>query len=157
MAKRLRFTGKNPLPSLADDYPNWENAYDEEGSPGQDETTLRPADNQKTIDDMVSFTAADALLANGTTLPAWLYVVRGELGDVHVYPDPKKDEVWAVRFDSRVQNWVAQNQAWLLQIPGIVRVPVNDSAVFPVRITSRLPLQRTGSVIAVEIAQPVEP
>ena len=65
MEERLRFTGNNPPVGLWPRYPNWQNAYDEEGVPGQDETTLRPADNQQVIDDDVSFSAGDAALANG--------------------------------------------------------------------------------------------
>ena len=48
---------------------------------------LCPADNQQTIDDEVSFTAGDAVLANGQIVPAMLGVLSGELGWVYVYPD----------------------------------------------------------------------
>src|SRR5262245_52114629 len=53
MEERLRFTGENPPLSLWARFPNWQNAIEEETFPGQDETTLRPADNQQTIDDEV--------------------------------------------------------------------------------------------------------
>jgi hypothetical protein len=48
---RLQFTGENPPVRLWPRFPNRQNANQEEGLPGQDETTRRPADNQETIDD----------------------------------------------------------------------------------------------------------
>ncbi len=82
--ERLRFTGQAPPPGLLERYPNWQNAYEEEGMPEQDETTLRPADNQSTIDDIVSCTAGDAIFASGQRLPALLVVLCGELAVVNV-------------------------------------------------------------------------
>jgi hypothetical protein len=49
------------------------------------------------------------------------------------------------------QRWMAMNDDWFLQGGGVMRVPVGDSAVFPIRVTSRLPFQRTGEIIAIEI------
>jgi hypothetical protein len=54
----LRFTGEWPPQSLWSKYPNWEYALDEEDEPGQDETTLRPSENQSNIDDDVAFEGA---------------------------------------------------------------------------------------------------
>jgi hypothetical protein len=49
MHTRLRFTGQNPPPELWREYPNWRNAYGEEGEEGQDETTLLPDEVQTHI------------------------------------------------------------------------------------------------------------
>jgi hypothetical protein len=152
--ERLRFTGENPPVRLWPRFPNWQNAYEEEGMPGQDETTLRPADNQESIDDDVSFTAGDAILPNGQVVPAMLGVLSGELGWVYVYPDPAQDICWMLSFHVPSQRWVAMNDDWFLQSGGVVRVPVRGSTVFPIRVTSRLPLQRSGEVIAQEIDDP---
>lgn len=135
-------------------FPNWQNAYEEEGFPDQDETTLRPADNQETIDDDVTFTAGDALLANGQTVPAMLSMLSCELGWIYVYPYPSKDICWVLSFHVPSQRWTAMNDDWFLQSGGLVRVPVENSSVFPIRVTSRLPLQRTGEIIALEIESP---
>ena len=151
MEERFRFTGENPPPGLWARFPNWQNAYEEEGSPGQDETTLRPADNQQTIDDDVSFTAGDAIFANGQPAPALLGLLCGELDWVYVYPRPEQDECWVLGYDVPSQRWVAKNEDWFLRGKGILRTPVEASGVFPLRIISRLPLQRSGRIIAVEI------
>jgi hypothetical protein len=151
MEERFRFTGENPPPSLWARFPNWQNAYEEEGLPGQDETTLRPADNQQTIDDDVSFTAGDVIFANGQPARALLGLLCGELDWVYVYPRPEQDECWVLGYDVPSQRWVAKNEDWFLRGKGILRTPVEDLGVFPLRIVSRLPLQRSGRIIVVEI------
>lgn len=154
MEERHRFTGENPPVHLWDRFPNWQNAYEEEGLPDQDETTLRPADNQQSIDDEVSFTAGNAVLADGQTVPALLVVMSGELDAVHVYPDPSQDDCWIVSFDVPSGRWRAMNDDWFLETDGVIRVPVGNAAVFPLRVSSRLPLQHTGQIIDVEIRNP---
>jgi hypothetical protein len=152
--ERLRFAGENPPIRLWTRYPNWRNAIEEEGLPGQDETTLRPADNQQSIDDDVNFTAGDAVRANGQRVPAMLGLLSGELGWVYVYPDPSEDTCWMLSFHMPSQRWVAMNDDLFLQGDGLTRVPVGNSGVFPLRVTSRLPLDRTGEIIAAEIEVP---
>jgi hypothetical protein len=155
MEEHLRFTGENPPLRLWTQYPNWQNAYDEEGLPDQDETTLRPSDNQHTIDDDVSFTAGIAVLANGQSVPALLGMVAGNLDAVYVYPAPPAERCWLLSADPLSRRWIAMNQDWLLQAGDMLRVPVGDTSVFPLRVRSRLPLLRTHEAIAVEIRDPV--
>ncbi len=153
MSKDLRFTGENPPPSLWTRFPNWENAYDEEGVPGQDETTLRPADNQQTIDDEISFTAGDAVLANGGSIPAFLCLLDCEPGWVYVYPGPQQDICWVLRYDVLKRQWVAMSDEWFLQGSSeVVPVPVDSPGIFPIRVSSRLPLAATGKPLVLEIA-----
>lgn len=147
MEEHLRFTGKNPPLRHWDRFPNWQNTYEEEELPDQDETTLRPADNQATIDDDVSFTAGDAVLADGRSIPALLGVLSGEWEGIHVYPDPSQDVCWTLSFDVPSQRWKAMNEDWYLELDGVLRVPVGDTAVFPLRVSSRVPLQHTGQVL----------
>lgn len=67
--KRLRYTGRfPPLRELR--FANWELALDEEGRKGQDETTLRPAVEQRYISRYTAWTAAQAKLSDGELLPA---------------------------------------------------------------------------------------
>ena len=85
MNANLRFTGENPPPELLSEYPNWENAYDEEGVEGQDETTLRPAENQSVIEEYTSFAAAEVVLNSGQKCPALIYMIEETAGlDVYV-------------------------------------------------------------------------
>ena len=152
--ERLRFTGENPPPSLWGRFPNWQNAYEEEGLVGQDETTLRPADNQRAIDDEVSFTAGNVVFADGRTFPALLGVLCGSVGWVYVYPDPPRDECWVLRLDEPSQRWVAMNDKWFVQGRGILPVPVADPTVFPLGVTSRLPLESSGEIVSLDIPCP---
>ena len=154
MEERLRFTGENPPVDLWSRFPNWQSAYDEEGLPGQDETTLRPADNQVTIDDDVTFTAGDAVLANGQRVPALLGVLSGELGWVYVYPEPSQEICWMVTFDVPSQRWAAMNDEWFLESAEVIRVPVKDSAVFPMKVMSRLRLDSSDRQISTTIDAP---
>ena len=154
MNDHFRFTGENPPPHLWVRYPNWQYALEEETEEGQDETTLRPADNQQTIDDDVAFTAGDALLSNGTSLSALLGVLSGELGWIYVYPDAQRDECWVLRYDVPSSQWVAMNDDWFVQGEGILLVPLEGDGVFPLRVTSRLPLQQTGQSIDMPIEKP---
>jgi hypothetical protein len=149
-----RITGENPPLRLWQRFPNWQNAYDEEGLPDQDETTLRPSDNQRTIDPEVTFTAGDARLSHGRQVPALICLAFGELDQVYIYPDPEADECWLVSVDPLSGRWKAMNHDWLLQAEGMLRVPLGDSSIFPLELTSRLPLEQTGKAIAVLIEDP---
>lgn len=156
MEERLRFTGENPPVELWDRFPNWQNAYEEEGLPGQDETTLRPADNQQIIDDEVTFTVGNAILASGETVATLLGILCGELDWVYVYPNLQSDACWVLRLDVPSHRWVAMNDDWFLQSnERLLPVPIADQNVFPLRVASRLPLQRTGQLIAVDISSPI--
>jgi hypothetical protein len=154
VAKRYRFTGENPPPKLWRRYPNWQYALDEEDIPDQDETTIRPADNQQTIDEYVCLTAGDAVLASGRTVPALLALDSGESYSVDVYPDPTQDDWWMLRFDAPYNKWFAMNDDQFLQRPCILPVPLDKPGVFPLRVTSRLPLDSSGEPIVIEVDRP---
>jgi hypothetical protein len=113
--------------------------------------TLRLADNQKTIDD-VSFTAGNAAVADGQGAPALLGLLYGDLDCVlGLFRAGPKTNFGRRDLDPQSQRWIAANEDWILRIGGILPVPVEDPGIFPLRIISRLPLQRSGEVIAVEI------
>lgn len=156
MEERFRFTGENPPPKLWRRFPNWQNAYEEETLDEQDETTLRPADNQESIDDEVSLTAGDVTFANGLSASALLEVLCGEVSAVHVYPDPSQERCWIVTFHVPSNRWQAENDDWFLKTPGVLRVPVGNADLFPMRVTSRLVVQRSGEKIEFQIAEVYE-
>jgi len=71
--RRLRYTGRfPPLRELR--FANWELALEEEGRRGQDETTLRPALEQRYVSRTTAWTAAEMKLAGGETLPALMNI-----------------------------------------------------------------------------------
>jgi hypothetical protein len=152
--KRLRFTGENPPPSLWDRFPNWENAFDEETLPDQDETTVRPSSNRKSIDSDVSFTAGDAILASGEKVPALLNILDGEIVWIYVYPDPSRNECRSLRFDNFSKSWESMEEEWMPEQEGLIPAPVEDSRVFPMTVRSRLPLQKTKSKLSFEVKKP---
>lgn len=73
-----RFTGTMPTPDAMREYPNWVHALDEEDVAGQDESTFRPADQQRWINKKVEYTAATALYPDGKRLARLL---RGRRSD----------------------------------------------------------------------------
>ncbi len=154
MAKRLRFTGENPPTKLWVKYPNWQYALEEEDLPDQDETTIRPADNQRSIDDDVCFSAGDAISAGGATFPALLYLISRELDSIYVIPDPKKNDCWILQFEDDSKRWVVCNDEDSPSTDGILAAPLDEPGMFPLRVTSRLPVKGTRKRLLVEIERP---
>jgi hypothetical protein len=151
MTTKLRFTGELPPPDLWKRYPNWTCALEEEGLDGQDESTLRPSKNQKTIDWEVDWTAADVVFANGDTAPALVQFDEGELNWIHVYPDPKRNKAWVVWFSGPKRRCVAINKYWGGRRKNLA-VPIGDVDVFPLLITTRLRYKRKQVVLNVKEA-----
>ena len=137
MGERIRVTGDFPPLHYLDKYPNWENALDEEGIEGQDETTLRPAEDQSVITTDTSFTAGEIIFGNGRRFIAILEVPWGRLDAATAFEN--KHPAWYA-FNSRVdKKWIT---CLADQLPKIVEV--HDATIFPLSITSRLPSEITG-------------
>ena len=146
---KLRFTGETPPQSLWEQYPNWEYALDEEGEPGQDETTLRPSEEQQFISSDVAFTVGIAVQADGARLPAFLEVINAELSGINVFPSPT--ESWSVRLLGTPALWVCITNDWLpLEERGPVASP-DDNRIFPLYVESRLPLKPSGAQLTTTI------
>jgi hypothetical protein len=80
MGQQYRFTGEWPHPDLLSRMPNWENAIDEGHLPDRDETTIRPAANQRSIDLGVPFAAGDAWLPDGRFVCGILELIDDVVG-----------------------------------------------------------------------------
>jgi hypothetical protein len=146
---KLRFTGTWPPLELWNNYPNWEYALDEEGSSGQDETTLRPSGNSEFIDDEVVFTTGDLALSDGRKLPAMLELMNGEIVGVTAFTS--NDDGWSVRLLGNPAKWTCIVQIWL---PSEERSPFvlpDDSTVFPAFASSRLISKSRRSVLTCHI------
>jgi hypothetical protein len=138
-AIRLRYTGENPSIEALGQFPNWVNAYDEEGFEGQDETTLKPDDEQLCITDMTAFTAGEVVFADGSTFPVLIGLLNGEVTDFSVYREPEWPclsyddywNFWSVRPDLKSEDRDRPERWWKLQ-------------QFPARVSSKLPLRSTG-------------
>jgi hypothetical protein len=148
-----RITGDNPPLHLWDKYPNWENAWDEEGAEGQDETTLRPSANQSMIDEDVSFAAGQAELGNGEMKPALIALVAEEIDSVYVYPNPREDKCWDI-FPLESGEWKANVAVEAL---GSLPAPLDQKGLLPIRVTSRMPLKGTRKKIDVTISRLLPP
>lgn len=153
MKERLRFTGQNPPRHFWTRYPNWENAIDEEGFPDQDETTLRPASNQSSIDRFVTFTAGEAALADGRILPAFISLAGCEVWTISVYPETEREISWGVQFHVPTKRWLPMNEAWFLSELSIP-VPLETPGIFPMEVSTRLPLDRSGEPLRVTVHIP---
>ena len=141
MGKKLRFTGDAPPIHLWEQFPNWEYALDEEGEEGQDETTLRPAANQTSIDEHAAFTAGTATLADGTDLPALLEILQypESCEGVNVFIGPS--DAWRLKRDSRSHCWSPFEETWLPPKERRPAVSMGDPKIFPLKIRSRLPVR----------------
>jgi hypothetical protein len=142
MIKLYRFTGEWPPLKVWLEYPNWQNALDEEEIEGQDETTLRPSDIQEFIDEDTAFTAGDASLANGESLPALLGMGDNRIDSVDVFVTA--DHTWRVYWDYQANNWSPFVEDWLPEHERSPSVSLNDSELFPLTVCSRLPRAKNG-------------
>lgn len=146
MENRLRYAGCwPPLATLAE-YPNWVFALDEEGEQGQDETTIKPETQQLYISQETSFTAADVMLADGSsktavitledTIPSALDVLDGQ-------------DWWSVQ-RGRGSQWETVDNSWLPEEERRPGVSLRDKNIFPLSVKSRLP-RSDGKLMALRI------
>ena len=147
MARRLRYTGENPPAEVLAEYPNWEYALGEEDVPGQDETTLMPAEVQSRITEDVAFSAADVWFPGGQTYPALLYLIGLDVSGLTVYEPP---EDWLIDYDVRNELWIEPQ--WLFEAARIRGMSLNDPHRFPLRVATRLPYGHTGKPWRIEVA-----
>jgi hypothetical protein len=134
--KILRFTGEDPPLELWDEYPNWTNAWDEEGEDGQDETTLRPDAEQTFISGDTTFTAAQAILADGRSYPALAVIGNGELWSFNVY---EGSDPWYYRHNNPENRWEPYAMPWLDEKDRPPVVSHDDAKIFPLKLALRLP------------------
>jgi hypothetical protein len=121
-------------------FPNWEYALDEESTPGQDETTLRPADELRFMIEF-GFTAGDVELADGRRLPAFLSV-NGTVDGVTAFTSDS--DGWSIQKLGAPPRWVCSRQDWLPEEQRSPTVSFSDGDVFPLRVRSRLPARNSG-------------
>ena len=133
---KLRFTGENPPLEYLEQFPNWSNAYDEEGDDDQDETTLKPHEQQNFIDDHVSFTTADLKTANGAKYVALLEVIAGVPCALDVYDN----ESWILQNRNYpIDQWRSLREPWLPEDLKTKEILFDDTSIFPLQVRSRLP------------------
>jgi hypothetical protein len=127
MAKKHRYTGDWPPPKVLKQFPNWEMAYEEDGlEQGQDDTTIRPQEEQSVITYDTIHTAGDVTLADGRTFPAIITVVSGA-PDACSFHDGKR--WWSIQTFRK--KWKSQGDS----------VDMKDKSIFPLRMRTRLPKQ----------------
>lgn len=136
MAKSLRYTGCWPPLDVLEKYPNWVLAIDEEGEPDQDETTIKPEDQQVFISNETGFTSATVTLANGMAASGVLTFVDGRIDAIDVF---NGHDWWRVRGNNGQEDWTPFVETWLPEEQRRPAVSLSDSLLFPLRITSRLP------------------
>lgn len=152
MSSNVRITGDNPSPGLLEQYPNWENTIGEEGVEGQDETTLRPSENQSVIAEYVSFTAATAWLNDRGECPAIIEMIYDVAG-LQFYLEGQWFRLvrWSDR-NRRFQRWEPFVEHWLPETERCSPLlSLADDKVFPLRFASRLPFHKTSSLIKIKI------
>lgn len=148
MAKPLRYTGDWPPPDVLQKYPNWTYALDEEGEPGQDETTVKPEDEQSFITPDTHCTAANLWPTDGRTMPAIICLMRGLPVGVSAFDRRWSWSVWKNRhtklWEPAVQDYLPENE----RLPSVV---LSDNSFFPLRFASVLPREIGGQPWRFEI------
>lgn len=148
MGERIRITSDNPPLHLLDQYPNWENCWDEEGDDDLDETTLRPSANQAVIHEDVTFTAGDVTFADGRCYPAILAGFGGEVEDIWVYSFEDPSKCWGMAGELGKDAWSAYRAE-----SNVEPTPNKEVGVFPVTIKSRLPLEASRKPIQFRVTR----
>ena len=148
MAHAYRYTGDFPPAEVLARFPNWDYALDEEGEDGQDETTIKPEDEQSFITEWTAFTAADAFSPGGTKFVALVELVGGDVGGVTVF---EASESWRVLFDLTSQTWQPFVEDWLPEADRCRSVELSDKRFFPLRVVTKLPLGNGGQPWRMEI------
>jgi hypothetical protein len=142
-SSRTDLPGKFPTPI------NWGHPLEEEGRRGQDETTLRPAESQSTIDDETVFTTADVHQADGRVIPALIDVSGGRPTGLTAFVRP--DDGWTIQQKGKTFEWIAVVQEWLPPQDRSPTITFDTPGVFPIRVISRLPLASTGRQIVFSV------
>ena len=141
MPKAHRYTGDFPPIEVIAQFPNWDYALDEEGEPGQDETTMRPEAEQTFITEWTGFSAADVVLASGEQFTGLVEVISARVRGVNVFESPG---TWRVHFHKPSGMWQPFVEQWLPEGDRVRSVALSDSRVFPLRVATRLALGRGG-------------
>jgi len=150
MPTRLRFTGQNPPPELWREYPNWRNAYEEEGQDGHDETTLMPHEIQTHIGEDTSFTTGIARFHDGREFPAFFAVGERGIDGCEVY---ETDSPWRTYYSYPDKRWVAFRAGWLPESERPPTVLFDDPAVFPLELRMAVPWKQGGRPTAYQITR----
>ena len=130
----LRYTGDWPPAAVLAQYPNWVFALDEENEEGQDETTIKPEDQQLYISEETSFTAANATQANGIMKTA---IIRMEDTVPSAIDVLDGTQWWSVQ-SGVSKKWEAVNETWLPEKERRPSISLGDRDIFPLVIKSKL-------------------
>lgn len=104
---RLRFTPGPPTRAALQRYPLWCMALDEEERPGQDESTIRPSDDQERIDDTTAYVAAVAKTPSGEMYDA---MIEGDGYGINTANDVEQITIWID--DEPVLVKILGNKLW---------------------------------------------
>lgn len=146
MAKKHRYTGDWPPIDVLKEIPNWEYALDEEGTPGQDETTLRPQSTQSAITNDTVATAATVVQADGSRRMGIVSLYDGKIDGVDVLID----DTTCWRVNKQPNGWEPYVETWLSEEErNLMSVSITDATIFPITVTTLLPLKSTGKALIV--------
>jgi hypothetical protein len=139
-----RLTGRRPSARQLDRWPNWRSCLDEEDEQGQDESTMRPDDEQTVIGPETNGTAFTATDATGRSF---------SLFGLAVWPDDLKrghlDQVVLLERPARTIDVAGHGRSWKPSACRLTLPP--DSPRLPIRARSVLPL-RDGRHLELRLA-----
>ena len=109
---------------------------------GQDEGTLKPEGQQRVISSSTAFTTGTSRLSGGRVLPVLLEMIDGKVWGIEVC-DPEGD--WRLVYDPNQEHWRCYVESWLpLSERSCRNVGSTDRDIFPLRVSSTLPLEATN-------------
>lgn len=132
-ARGPRLTGRQPSPAQLEKWPNWRHCHDEEDEAGQDETTMRPDDEQSVIGAETTGTAFRLSTADGRRFLAFARAADGE--DL---AEGRIELLWALDPRGAWQVMMTPD-SWTLET-GRRAAPKADDPRWPIKGTSVLPL-----------------
>jgi hypothetical protein len=150
MPKKLRYTGENPPLELWAKYPNWRNAYEEEGDEGQDETTLMPHEIQTYIGEYTSFSAGSVCFHDGREFPAFLAVGERGVDGCQVY---ECEVPWRIYYSYPDKRWLPFRAEWLPEEERPPAISFDDGAIFPLEIRMAVPWRHGGATAAYQLTR----
>jgi hypothetical protein len=142
---KYRYTGEWAPIEVLEKFSNWDYALDEEDIEGQDETTIKPQENQKEIDSTTCASVADIDLPSGERIHGIIVLVDKSI----LFVDFLFNEQW-YRIEKRNDVWVTLYEEWLPIERRAPKIDMTDKRFFPMHVVSRLPVQG-GKRIEIEI------
>ena len=143
--EKYRYTGEWPPIEILEKFSNWDYALDEEDVEGQDETTIKPQENQIEVDSATCGSVADISLPSGEKTHGVVVLADKDI----LFVDFLFNKKWH-RIEKKKDVWIPLYEEWLPVERRAPKFDIKDGRFFPMEVISRVPIQG-GERIKIEI------